>query len=292
MTTEIPKISYNPKYAQVEGVDIITIESLIKRKDDLDLHPGVPHRLGFHMLVLYTEGETEQFVDFVWHKVVKNTLLYIGKGQVNAFKFNENLKGILFIFSESYFKEQLNKMPKDTAIRLFTSNLFSPKIQIPISSNVLNYMELFHDEFSNNKEEFNKKNILDHLYIVLFSKLEQLKKYQTISIKESGKLEFFLEFKTLLEQNFTKSRNADFYAQRMNITYKHLNTICKEIVDVTAKQFIDEFIVLEAKRKLINSSIKSTELAYSLGFEEPSNFVKYFKKNTGLTPNSFKKLHR
>lgn len=84
------------------------------------------------------------------------------------------------------------------------------------------------------------------------------------------------------------SRNANFYAKKLNITYKHLNSICKDVADVTAKQFIDAFIILEAKRLLINSEMKSTELAYTLGFEEPTNFVKYFKKYTGLTPNTFK----
>ncbi|MGB2684580.1 MAG: helix-turn-helix domain-containing protein, partial [Olleya sp.] len=69
----------------------------------------------------------------------------------------------------------------------------------------------------------------------------------------------------------------------------HLNTICKATIAITAKQFIDQFVVLEAKRLLINSEIKSTELAYSLGFEESTNFVKYFKKHTGFTPNKFKK---
>ena len=92
--------------------------------------------------------------------------------------------------------------------------------------------------------------------------------------------------------HFTESRNADFYAKKMNITYKHLNVICKEVVNITAKRFIDEFVILEAKRQLINSAVKSTELAFSLGFEEPTNFIKYFKKFTGLTPNRFKILHK
>ena len=84
------------------------------------------------------------------------------------------------------------------------------------------------------------------------------------------------------------SRNAEFYANQMNITYKHLNEICKEIINSTAKQFIDDFVLLEAKRQLTNSGIRSTDLAYQLGFREPTNFVKYFKKHTGLTPNQFK----
>ena len=75
----------------------------------------------------------------------------------------------------------------------------------------------------------------------------------------------------------------------MHKTYKHLNIVCKEVINKTAKQYIDEFVILEAKRNLVNSTIKSTELAYLMGFEESTNFVKYFKKHTGFTPNHFKK---
>ena len=291
MTNKIPQIQFKSSYSKVTGIEIITLESLIQRKDDSARFLEKAHQLDFYMLVYYTDGETEHLVDFVWHKVTKNTLFYLTKGQINAFKFNADVKGYLIIFSESYFKIQLNKLPKNVVLRLFTSHLFSPKIQIPENSNVLNYIRLFYDEFYSEKGEFNKVNIIDSLYTVILSKLEQLKKYQTVHVKDSSKLATFLAFKSILEKDFTKSRNADFYARKLNITYKHLNVICKEVVKVTAKQFIDEFIILEAKRKLINSTIKSTELAYLMGFEESSNFVKYFKKLTGFTPNGFKGLY-
>ena len=147
------------------------------------------------MLVFYTQGETEHLVDFVWHKVKKNTLFYLTKGQINAFKFNKKVKGVLILFSESYFKSQLNKLPKNAVIRLFTSHLFSPKIQVPKSSNILQYINLFYEEFYKEKGEFNKSNIINALYTVIFSKLEQLKKYQTFHIKESYKIELFLKLK-------------------------------------------------------------------------------------------------
>jgi len=291
MTDEIPHILFKSNYTKIEGIEIITLESLINRKDSLEHFPEKAHQLDFYMLVFYTDGETEHLVDFVWHKVKKNTMLYLSKGQINAFKFNTDLKGFVILFTEDYFKTQLNRLPKNSVLRLFTSHLFSPRIQVTPNSNVSSYVHLFYDEFYKEKEEFNKRNIIDSLYTILFSKLEQIKKHQTFHLKETDKLKSFFKFKALLEESFVKSRNADFYAKKMNITYKHLNSICKEIVELTAKQFIDEFIVLEAKRRLINSEIKSTELTYLLGFEEPTNFVKYFKKHTGLTPNGFKKSH-
>ena len=104
-------------------------------------------------------------------------------------------------------------------------------------------------------------------------------------------MNLFKKFNSLIEQNIAKSRSADFYANELAITYKHLNLICKELVNKTAKNVIDDFLILKAKRNLINTTMKSNELAFKLGFEDPTNFTKYFKKHTGLTPKEFTKSY-
>ena len=291
MTDEIPYIQFKSRYTKIEGIEIITFEELISRKDNLSHLPEKAHQLDFYMLVFYTDGETEHLIDFVWHKVKKNTMFYLSKGQINAFKFTDEIKGYVILFTEEYFKKHLNYIPNDTVIRLFTSHLFSPKIQIPETSNVISYIILLFNEFYALNEYYNKENIISSLYTIIFSKIEELKKSQTHYIKESDKLIQFLNFQNFLKENYRISRNADYYASKMNITYKHLNVVCKDVINITVKQFIDEFVILEAKRNLVNSNIKSTELAYLLGFEESTNFIKYFKKHTGFTPNRFKKLH-
>lgn len=291
MKNELPQIQFESSYFQVAGIEIITFESLMERRKSLNHFPEKPHQLEFYALAYYTAGETKQLVDFVWHEVKANTLLYLTKGQINAFNFKADVKGYLILFTEAYFRNQLNKLPNTEVVRLFNSHLFSPKLEVPKISNVQKYFELLYAEFYEEKETYNKANTINALFTVLFSKLEQLKKYQTFHVKDSEKLSRFLEFKTLVEQQYAQSRNARFYAQKMHISYKHLNSICKEIIDSTAKDFIDAFVVLEAKRRLMNSLIKSTELAFNMGFEESTNFVKYFKKKTGLTPNAFKKEH-
>lgn len=288
----IPNIQFESTNKKVEGIDIIRIEDLLIRKDNFDHNPEKPHQLNFNVLIYFIEGKTKHFVDFEWYNVEKDSILYLSKNQVNAFKFNKKVKGFIILFTDEYLKKQLNKLPKSEIIRLFNSQLFSSKIQISKASNVSNYIQLFFEEFYKEDQSFDKQTICNSLFTVIFTKLEALKQYQTLDIKDSKKLIDFLKFKNLVSNHFVESRNADFYAQKMNITYKHLNTICKDVINSTAKQFIDEFIILEAKRKLVNSIIKSTELSYSLGFEEPTNFVKYFKKLTGLTPNSFKNNYK
>ena len=289
MHKEIPHIVFDSPKPENSGIDILTISSLAERKGDITHNPEKAHQLAFNMIVFYTAGQSRQLVDFVWHDVKKNTIIHLSKGQINAFQFSDDLEGYIILFTEDYLKKQINTLPKNEVIRLFNAHLFSPIIQVPEDSNVSNYIQLFFQEYSNIQEDYNQENTYSALYSIIFSKLERLKQYQTFHLKRSDKLNSFLAFKSLLEIHFNTSRNADFYAKKLNITYKHLNTICKDLVTITTKQFIDAFVILEAKRLLINSEIKSTELAYSLGFEEPTNFVKYFKKHTGFTPNSFKK---
>ncbi|QVY66402.1 helix-turn-helix domain-containing protein [Polaribacter sp. Q13] len=291
MRNDIPNLDFNSKKPDNSGIDILTIESLFVRKHEIAHHPEKAHQVTFNMIVFYTGGESRQLVDFVWHNVKKNTVIHLSKGQITAFQFTEGLKGYIILFTEAYLKKQIHSLPKNELIRLFNAHLFSPVIQVPEDDNVITYLQLFYEEYSDIEEGYNQENTYNSLYSIIFSKLERLKQYQTFHLKRSDKLTHFLDFKSLLEIHFNTNRNADFYAEKLHITYKHLNTICKDTVAVTAKQFIDAFVILEAKRLLINSDIKSTELSYSLGFEEPTNFIKYFKKHTGLTPNSFKKTY-
>ncbi|WP_064966475.1 helix-turn-helix domain-containing protein [Tenacibaculum ovolyticum] len=288
MSKEIPHLPFESKSSEIKGIEIITLENLESKKDIFDHLPERAHQLEFYQLAFYTNGKTEHLVDFVWHTVESNAIIYVSKGQVNAFKFNKGVKGYLLLFTEEYFKNQLANIPQNTAIRLLTPQLFSPKVKVPEASNILTYIQLVFNEFYKVSENFNKKHIIDSLFNIIFSKLEEIKKNQTGYIKESEKFKLFLSFQTFLKNDFVLNKNADYYANKLNITYKHLNVVCKEIINKTAKQYIDEFVILEAKRNLINSSIKSTELAYLMGFEESTNFVKYFKKHTGFTPNTFK----
>ena len=289
MSDQIPQVRFESNITEINGIELIRLESIASRENGMDHEPQKPHKIDFYQFIFYTEGVTEHLVDFDWYKAQKNSLFYLAQGQINAFKFKPDVRGFVLLFTEEYLRKQLNNLPQDTALRLLASHLFSPKLQIPGSSNVINYTHILFDEFNKMDSSFNKEAIIDSLFTIILSKLEELKKEQTSYIKDSDKLNRFFEFQLLLKKEYVKNRNANYYAQQMHITYKHLNEICKEIINSTAKQFIDEFVILEAKRRLTNSSIKSTELAYQLGFEEPTNFAKYFKKITGFTPNQFKK---
>jgi len=286
MKKDIPHIKFNPATNENFGFEIVPIEKIAQNKDRKTHNSELPHQLKFYNLIFFTEGTGRHFIDFDWYSVQQNTLVYLAKEQANAFEFSEKLKGFCIIFTERYFVNCFSNLPKNFIFRLFNPQLFTPILQIPKESDFVDYFNLLQKEFSNSKS-FNQKSIINSLFTILVSKAENIKQNQTIHIKDTSKIILFKNFTSLIELNHSESRSANFYAKELAITYKHLNTICKELVNKTAKNVIDDFIILQAKRNLINSTIKSSELAYKLGFEDPTNFTKYFKKNTGLTPNSF-----
>ncbi len=290
MKKEIPQIKFNSKVNDNFGFEIVPISNIAEHKKSYEHNPELPHQVKFYNLIFFSKGKGQHFIDFKWYDVKKNTLLYVSKEQINAFKFSDNLEGYCIIFTEDYLMKCLEILPRDAVFRLFMPQLFTPIVEVPTASDFKNYLELLIKESIT--DAFNRDIITESLFTVLLSKAEHYKQSQTFHVNDSSKIKLFQKFHALLEEKFSESRSADFYAKELAITYKHLNVICRELVNKTAKTVIDDFIILQAKRNLINSDIKSTELAYKLGFEDPTNFSKYFKKSTGLTPKSFKNSYK
>ena len=83
-------------------------------------------------------------------------------------------------------------------------------------------------------------------------------------------------------------KGVDFYARKMCMTPKSLTTLVKNASGRTATQWIDAFLVLEAKNLLKYSDLTVKEIGYRLNFQSIPSFHKFFKNQTGLTPNEYR----
>ena len=126
------------------------------------------------------------------------------------------------------------------------------------------------------------------LHIFLLQSEREIRKQGTNVLKQSAELDNLLLFKELLEKNFRKEKLVKRYANELNISEKLLHKATTQLIDKTPKQVIDERILLETKRLLVHSNLSIKEIAYDLGFEEPTNFIKYFRKHTNMTPAEFR----
>ncbi|ANH80508.1 hypothetical protein A8C56_05445 [Niabella ginsenosidivorans] len=98
------------------------------------------------------------------------------------------------------------------------------------------------------------------------------------------------KFHSLVEKHFTTQKSVAFYARHLHITPNYLGIICRKQYGMSALEFIQERVLLEAKRLLHSSGMSIKEIAFHLGFPNPAYFGYFFKKKTSLTPKEYKIL--
>lgn len=100
--------------------------------------------------------------------------------------------------------------------------------------------------------------------------------------------EYFKQFTHLLGEHFREERSVGFYARQLCITPKYLTTLIKRISGQSVSEWIDNYVMLEAKTLLKYSTMSIQEIAYYLNFPNQSFFGSYFKRNTGMSPSQYK----
>lgn len=96
------------------------------------------------------------------------------------------------------------------------------------------------------------------------------------------------QFINLVQQNFRKERFLEFYASKLEITPKHLSRTLKALTGNTAVEWIERYVILEAKVLLKSTNMSIQQIADDLNFPSQSFFGKYFKKNVGMSPKEFR----
>lgn len=98
----------------------------------------------------------------------------------------------------------------------------------------------------------------------------------------------FDNFMKLVEEYHTMHRNVGFYAEKLNLTPKYLSKLVKMSSGRSAPEWIDAYVILEAKNLLKHSNIAIKEIVYKLNFPNQSVFYKFFKMRTGMTPSEYR----
>jgi AraC family transcriptional activator of pobA len=96
------------------------------------------------------------------------------------------------------------------------------------------------------------------------------------------------QLRRLIDDHFRKERLISFYAEKLAMTADRLNDHVKRATGVTAGHLIRQRVLTEAKRQLVFTSQPIHEIAYDLAFSDPSHFTRFFRKQTGTTPQAFR----
>ncbi|KDN54450.1 AraC family transcriptional regulator [Flavobacterium seoulense] len=249
-----------------------------------------PHRHNFYLLVFFTNGSGIHEVDFDRFDIRPGSVFVLQPGQMHHWILSEDIEGFIVFYAAEMYNLYFGKKTIDE-YPFYFSVQNSPEIVLEKeeTKSILPYFENLIAEMQTNKVLKRDKimNLLDIIHIELARKYNEINIHGTHSYNIKVK-----NFETLLEKKYKEQKSAAFYASELNITLKHLNRICNEILKKTTTEVIVDRVMLEAKRMLLDKNWTVNEIAIELGYEDYSYFTRLFKKHTTMTPTNFRLLKK
>lgn len=248
-----------------------------------------PHRHSFYHLVLFTEGSGRHTIDFHHFQARPYQIYFMIPGQVHTWDFEGDMEGYVVNFSDSFFKSFLLQPEYLDSFSFFDQD--SSNNVLTLSESVrANVCRLFEELLNQNaRASAWRDDMVRVLLLQIFMIIEQSDSVDRKKHAEKGKNATVRNFIRLIDKHYDRLRLPGQYAEMLNVTPNHLNALCKEHVGMQAGELIRNRIVLEAKRLLINLDLTVSEIAYKLNFNDNSYFTKFFRKETGMTPEDFRK---
>ena len=268
----------------------------VYRKDLCGTTPLPHNRRDFYKISIITQGEgLLSYADKTFH--IKNSMLGFSNPMVpySWEPISTDNAGYFCLFTNSFINHHL------TAGSLADFPLFKPggnPVLFPDERSMAFLTGVFEQMLTEMQSTYaNKYELLrSYVQIILHEALKIEPSTNTIKTANSSQRisNFFLE---LLERQFPipspqhtmQFKNANEFAAQLAVHTNHLNRALKETTGKTTSEHIADRMIKEAKALLLHSSWDIAEIGYCLGFQHPSNFNIFFKKQTGDTPNHFRR---
>ena len=262
----------------------------IRRVQDLVAGKGLSqdlHRHDFFFILALQNGKGTHEIEFTTYQVVNHSVSIMRPGQVHQLQLTADCTGYLMEFNSDFYH------PKDkiSAQRLRKAgNKNFCHLDISRFGKLYAILTYIYQEYTD-KLEGNLEIIRANLDIFLIEFVRQSRNLESPSTNVTQytqeRLEEFLE---LLDMHLTNHKKPSHYADLMNLSLYQLNEITKATVGKSASELINEHIILEAKRYLLATPNQIKDIADQLGYEDISYFIRFFKKQTGYSPEAFRHI--
>ncbi|RNL86679.1 helix-turn-helix domain-containing protein [Sinomicrobium pectinilyticum] len=243
------------------------------------------HRHDFYFLLFLKHGAGSHRIDFNEYKVSDRSLFILRPGQIHQLHLNPGSEGFLIQFGNNFYKPTDSYTQK--ALRFCGKKNFF-KLSPDHYKSVLSYCANIHQE-SKHKDEGRIQSTLaylDLLFIFLYRNFNEKKAANPNTTYYQEQLDMLLD---VVETHLKEMKQVNDYASYLNQTPYQLNKITKTTLGKTFSEVIADSVLLEAKRYILGTSNQIKEIAYHLGYDDVSYFIRFFKTNTGKTPEEYRR---
>ena len=249
--------------------------------------PLPPHRKPIYDFLFITKGMTRRSKALNPYEVRENTFFFLPAYQITNHEYmSADTEGYFCHFNFDIFT---NHLPQHNILRDFPFLQFigNPVVHIDeaIKPYLLNIFLRLEVEYQNEKGVN-----LDIITVYLLALFTELKRFYTpsVSVKKNTSLMITQNFKDALSRHIYEKQKVTEYADMLNVSPNHLNKCVKLTTGQSAQDILNEMILLEAKVLLKQTDMQISEIAYKLSQQSHSDFSRFFKSKTGITPKDYK----
>ncbi|TRX59457.1 helix-turn-helix domain-containing protein [Fulvivirga sp. M361] len=262
-----------------KSFSIRDVQGLLAEKDMIQ----ELHRHDFFYVLALKKGTGDHEIDFTSYKVCDHSVFFMRPGQVHQLTLKAGSTGYLMQFKTDFYYSY-DTLSNQLLRKASNLNLYQSEVNR--FEKLLSILTYIFQEYTDKQEGY-KEVIKANLGIFLVELIRQNSDNPSNSVNsyEQERLE---EFSELLETHISSHKQVSQYAGMLNLSSYQLNAITKATRGKTCSELINEYIILESKRYLLATTNQVNQIAYHLGYEDVSYFIRFFKKHTGYSPEAFR----
>lgn len=285
----IERIRYRPPSAYLLDLEVLSVQELRRRIDRDELRAA--HRVEFYLLICVSAGACMHVLDFAPVAASAGSVLLIRPGQAQRFDLQSDWDGWLVIFRPEFL------LPKHAASVLSTVQMSDVLASLPACQSVprtaLSAMLATIAQIRADAQALGGaaelQGLLRHQLCALLLRHAAFSRSSVdAQAVAPASWQRFKRFEALLEREFARWHAVGEYAGQLGCSERSLTRAVTEVSGQAAKALIVARIVLEAKRLLAHTTLPVGAIADQLGFDEVTNFVKFFRREAGCPPGEFR----
>lgn len=253
--------------------------------------PADTGRMQCLLVALCTRGTARYSVDTVEHTVHENDMIIISHNQnAGSAWMSDDCEGIGLILSYDFFHEIIKNIHEMSSLFIFAR--FHPVYQLmpEEADRIKSFFSLIRRKMLSEGHHFRKETVQSLISAMIYDLSDTLARTQSSKDYCSTSAEkIFVDFIKLVEDNFREQRKLAWYGKQLCITTKYLYGAVKSVSNCTPSYWIDNYVTLEIKVLLKNSTKSIKEITQDLHFSSQSFLGKYFKDHTGISPKEYRR---
>ena len=252
-----------------------------------------PSRLNALIIGVGTEGETSLTSNLQEFRVKKDSLFIFSPKHILQVQSNNRFKAHLIVIAPDFLKRINIDTKRMMPLFLQFGSLPCMELTHAESQSLRSFISMVEQELKGSETDFSSEIIGGLIAATIYKVGDILTHYLTEHPEVDSPIhnraeEYFRQFTELLGEHYKHERSVGFYARQLCITPKYLTTLIKRISGKSVSEWIDNYVILEAKTLLKYSNMSVQEIAYYLNFPNQSFFGSYFKRNAGMSPSQYK----